>query len=143
MQKPKRREPVNQTSLPVIAEAFLDWTHRHRAEATYEWYRERLQSFVSSHPALTIDELKPFHVEKWSAAPHRTINARRNLMRAVKRCFKWATQQGYIGSSPLAQMEIPSATARDVYIPPEEFEELLKLVTVSYTHLTLPTKRIV
>ena len=129
MGKPRQRKPVSETTLPALIDAFLEWTYQNRTEATYDWYRRRLQSFISCHPEMTIEELRPLHVELWATAPHRTINTRRNMMRAVKRCFRWACMQGYLDRSPLAQMEIPQGKARDVYIPPNEFETLLSFVT--------------
>lgn len=131
MQKPKKREPIVDTTLPALVDAFLEWNFQNRSSATYGWYRERMQSFVSCHPKMTIEKLKPFHVENWATAPHRTVNTRRNLMRAVKRCFRWACSQGYLESNPLAQMKIPNGKARDIYISPEEFQTLLSFVTDS------------
>ena len=99
MQKPRKCEKVAETTLPKLVDAFLEWNYQNRAEATYGLYRERLQSFVSSCLDITIETLKPFHVENWATAPHRTVNTRRNLMRAVKRCFRWACSQGYLDSN--------------------------------------------
>lgn len=129
MQKPKKREAAVETTLPALVDAFLEWNYQNRAEATYGWYRERLQSFVSCHPKMTIEKLKPFHVENWATAPHRTVNTRRNLMRAVKRCFRWACSQGYLDSNPLTQMEIPNGKARDIFVAPDEFQNILGFVT--------------
>lgn len=129
MQKPRKREAVAETTLPALVDAFLEWNFQNRAEATYGWYRERLQSFVSCYPEITIETLKPFHVENWATAPHRTVNTRRNLMRAVKRCLRWACSQGYLETNPLAQMEIPNGRPRDTYVPPDEYQSLLRLVS--------------
>lgn len=125
MRQPQRHK-VSPESIAAIADAFLDWTFRNRAEATFEWYRERLQSFLQNHPDLTVAQIKPYHVERWSAAgKNRSVNTRRNLMRAVKRCFKWALTQGYLEHNPIAALEIPSATAKEVYVSLEEFKVLL------------------
>ena len=129
MQAPKQRQPVERNSMLAIIDKFLDWNFNHRAKATFEWYREHLLKFASAHHNLEIENLRPHHVEEWSASPNRNTNSRRNMMRAVKRCFSWAMQQGFISTNPVAQLNIPNATARDVYIPPDEFEQLLKLVS--------------
>ena len=84
MGKPRQRKPVSETTLPALIDAFLEWTYQNRTEATYDWYRRRLQSFISCHPEMTIEELRPLHVELWATAPHRTINTRRNMMRALQ-----------------------------------------------------------
>jgi len=143
MRQPQKRK-VAPESIAAIADAFLDWTLRNRAEATFEWYRERLQSFLQNHPDLTVAQIKPYHVEKWAAAGKaRTVNTRRNLMRAVKRCFKWAQAQGYIEGNPIAALEIPTATAKEVYISPEEFACLLAQISnVEFANLCSVTYEI-
>jgi integrase len=127
MQQP-RREKVVADHVAVVIDEFLDWVKRNRSEATFEWYRWRLQHFIDRHPDLRIHDLKPYHVEKWAGGGDRAKTTRRNLMRSVKRCLKWAVAQGYLESSPIAQLEIPGGQSRDVYIPPEEFARLLTFV---------------
>jgi integrase len=83
---------------------------------------------VEKHPQLTIEELGPHHVEKWAGRPHLAQTSRRNLMRAVKRALKWAVAQGYLESSPIEHMEVPGGQAREVYVRPEEFNQLLDYV---------------
>jgi integrase len=123
-----RREKVVADHVAVIIDEFLDWVKRNRSEATFEWYRWRLQHFIDRHPDLRINDLKPYHVEKWAGSEKLATTTRRNLMRAVKRCLKWAVGQGYLESSPIAQLEIPGGESRVVYLPPEEFARLLKFV---------------
>lgn len=123
-----RRQMVVADSVAAIMDPFLDWVERNRSAATYEWYRYRLQDFVDKHPRLTIEELRPHHVEKWAGLPHLAQTSRRNLMRAVKRSLKWAVIQGYIESSPIAHMEVPGGQARDVYVAPEQLNKCLDYV---------------
>ena len=140
MRQPQTRK-VAPNSLPAVADAFLDWVHRNRAKGTYDWYLERLQEFVAQHADFPIDQLKPLHVEAWANQRHDNVNTRRNRMRAVKRCFRWALSQGYLEHNPIAQLEVPGATPKEVYISPDEFAQLLAninnqafadLVTVTY-----------
>lgn len=128
MRQPSRTK-VAATTLVTIIDEFLDWVFRNRSAATFEWYRCRLQSFIDSHPDLDIDQLKPHHVEKWAGDSTLSITTRRNQMRSVKRCLKWAVAQGYLERNPIAYLEVPSAQSRDTYIPPEEFRRLLDFVT--------------
>src|SRR5690242_6638915 len=65
-----RRQKVLATSVAAVMDPFLDWVERNRAAATYEWYRYRLQSFVEKYPQLSVDELRPHHVEEWAGSPH-------------------------------------------------------------------------
>ena len=45
MREPQQRKVPSQ-SLAAIIDAFLEWTEKHRAPDTYEWYRYRLQRFI-------------------------------------------------------------------------------------------------
>jgi hypothetical protein len=50
----------------VVVDAFLDFVQQHRSPETYRWYKDRLELFCNAIPAtLTVDQLKPFHVQKW------------------------------------------------------------------------------
>lgn len=128
MGQPKKRPVARDDSLPFIIDAFLEWVQKHRAADTYEWYRCRLQRFVDRYPNLLISELRPFHVENWADSYDHAVTSRRNNLRSVKRCIKWAKQQGYIDSNPITDLEVPAAEAKEVYISPSEFEVLLGFV---------------
>lgn len=119
---------VDSRSFAAIADAFLEWTGRNRAPDTYEWYLDHLQSFLNACPTISIDQLRPYHVEQWASEADRSVNTRRNKMRAVKRCLKWARTQGYIDENPIENLVIPSAEGREVYISSVQFEELLSHV---------------
>lgn len=125
---PPPRERVVATPLASIVDEFLDWVHRNRSAATYEWYRCRLQEFIEIHPQLAVEMLRPYHVEKWAATAGPSPTSRRNHVRSVKRCLKWAVSQGYLTASPIADMEVPASRARDAYLPPDEFQALLPYV---------------
>lgn len=128
MRQPAQQK-VNSRSFTAIADAFLGWTLRNREEATFKWYRDHLQSFVTANPDISIQELKPYHVEQWaSQVPDNSINTRRNKMRAVKRCLKWANAQGYLEANPVAHLDIPTAQGKDVYVSPDDFKRLLGYV---------------
>lgn len=127
MQQPKRCQVASQSLVAVIDE-FLEWVHKHRAPSNYEGYRYRLQRFVERWPNLRPDELRPWHVQQWADAFDISQTTRRNYLRAVKRCLRWAKQQGYIDANPIAEMTLPSAENREVMIRPAEFERLLEFV---------------
>ena len=92
----------------VLCDKFLDWVERHRSAGTYQWYWWRLQSFRPPLPELTIEELRPYHVQEWVDAQNIATTTQRNCIRAVKRSIKWARHQGYIDSNPLAELEAPT-----------------------------------
>ena len=116
-------------SLLSLIDAFLEWTQKHKSPDTYEWYRYRLQRFVEKYPNLTVEELKPFHVQEWVDGYQFSVTSRRNYLRSVKRCLKWATRQGYIERSPIAELEVPAAESREGLVSEQEFENLLAQVS--------------
>lgn len=123
-----REQVVSNDLLVDLIDAFLDWTHKNRAPDTYEWYRYRLQRFATTYPEMRVSALKPFHVEEWVDAYDIATTTRRNYFRSIKRCLSWAERQGRIDSNPLASLDIPGAERKEVYVPPDEFEQLLTFV---------------
>ena len=124
MREPKSKR-VSSLSLAAVIDEFLEWVQKNRSPANYEGYRYRLQRFITRYPDLGVDEVRPYHVEKWAGSYDISKTTRRNYLRAVKRCFRWAKQQGYIADNPIADMEVPAAEGREVVIRRPEFERLL------------------
>lgn len=128
MRQPKATK-VASRSLVAVIDLFLDWVAKHRAAATYEWYRSRLQLFVDRYPDLMVDQVRPFHAQEWvDSYPDLSSTTRRNYLRSIKRCLRWAKQQGYVDTNPVADMELPAATSRESCITIYEFEKLLTYV---------------
>jgi integrase len=127
MGQPQGRKVASE-SLPAIADAFLEWVRKHRSPETYEWYRYRLDRFVNTYPELRAADLRPYHVETWVDGYELSKTSRRNYLRSVKRCLKWAKRQGYIDTNPIADLEVPVGDRKEVVISPEEFERMLSLV---------------
>jgi integrase len=128
MRQPRKRK-VASSLLAAVGDTFLDWVLKHRSAATFEWYRARLQQFVSLHPDLRVADLKPYHVQLWvDGYPEHAAATRRNNIRAVKRCLTWASQQGYVDANPIAHLPAPSAGRRDMVVEPDEFQRLLSFV---------------
>lgn len=114
-----------------LCDRFLEWVQTHRADPTYEGYRYRLQRFVDRYPSLTVDELRPFHVQEWADTFDISRSTKRNYMRSVKTCLRWCCKQGHIERSPIEHMDIPMADRKEVYISPAEFTQLLEHVSDS------------
>jgi integrase len=108
-------------------DAFLDWTHRHRAVRTYAWYRDFCQSFADTLPsALTVVQLKPLHVQRWvDGKPTWNDGNRRGAITAIQRVFRWAQKMGHIDRSPVSYIEKPRAGKRDAILTSSEFNALL------------------
>lgn len=125
-------EPANEPTfsggllVSELFDQFLDWVLRNRAAPTYEWYRYRLQRFADKYATLTVDKLRPYHVQQWvDGYQGHSKTSNRNYMRTIKRCLTWAHRLGYIDRNPLAALELPAAESKDVYFPPEQFKEFI------------------
>jgi hypothetical protein len=83
--RPAERESPP-TPVPTVAELFekfLSWCSIHRAPATYEYSRSRLQMFIDAKPALVrmqVTTFKPFHVVEWIDAQSSAQTARYSLL---------------------------------------------------------------
>ncbi|QDV74558.1 tyrosine-type recombinase/integrase [Botrimarina mediterranea] len=130
MTQPKERRQVSGKLFAGTADDFLDFVAKNNAEATFAFYRDLLQKFCSLHPNLRIDQLRPFHVQKWvDGYGHLSKNSRRNHMRAVKRCVRWAKKMGYIDTNPIEDLELPGAESREVCLTDAEYIELLRFAS--------------
>ena len=69
-----RRNQRRTAASAVVAlyDRFPEWTQKHRATDTYEWYRQRLQLFAAHiGPGTRVVGLRPFHVQEFiDAMPH-------------------------------------------------------------------------
>ncbi len=128
MSQPQPKYVAADSVLGVV-DAYLEWCSKHRAPDTYRWYRDRLQEFARHiDPTLSVAQLRPFHVQQWIDAREGWADgSRRNAIRAVKRVFKWAEEQGYIDRSPVAHMKKPKGGKREIIVSQKEFDEILSL----------------
>ncbi len=124
------------TTVAEILDKFLLWVEANRSEGTYKWYHLYVQGFLDSLPDQTIEaiEVKPHHVTDW-INPSWAQSSIRGATIAVQRAFKWSVLQGYIGKSPLVNLEKPMAERRDNCPTKEDYEAILKLATGSFKPL--------
>jgi integrase len=123
-----RKERAAAESLVGIIDAFLEWTTKNRSPETYEWYRYRLERFARRYPDLRANDLRPYHVETWADSYELSRTSRRNYLRSVKRCAKWAKKQGYIDTNTIEDLEVPSGEQKEVVVTRTQFDDLLDLV---------------
>lgn len=128
MAQPRNEPKVASDSVAAIFDAFLEWTGKHRAITTYEWYKERLQRFVNVLPAdVTVAELRQFHVQEWlDAHPSWSSAYQRGCASAVQRALQWAVRMGHIAASPVAYLEKPRAGKREFVITAELFKKVVE-----------------
>jgi len=126
MAQPKQAAVKSDSALAVI-DAFLEWTSKHRAAETYEWYRKRLQQFAESIPNLTVNQLKPYHVQQWIDKHERwSAGHRRGCIIAVQRAFRWAEKLGYIDRNPIRYIEKPPAGKREQVVTDDQYGQILE-----------------
>lgn len=129
MLEPKTRVIASSESLVRIIDEFLEWAQKHRSPETYEWYRYRLQRFAEKHPDLQVSDLKPYHVQRWVDGYRLSVTSRRNYLRTIKRCLRWAMLQGHINQNPIAGLEVPAAERREIVVSADEYAAILAAVT--------------
>ncbi len=131
MAQPRQRS-LPAESLAVLFDRFLDWNQRHRAPRTYEYYQEKLQDFLNfatteyAIRTLTVDGLKPFHVQDWLDSKTCSNGHKRGHVTALKRVFNWAVKMGHTPSNPIAGLEKPPAGRREIVISPEMYGVILE-----------------
>lgn len=111
-----REELVPVTVRDLLA-LFLADTERTASGNTFRWYHHFLQRFSKSlPPGLVINDLKPWHVQRWLADCHWGQSSIRGAIRSVKRAFSWAVDAGHIDRSPVARLSKPANVARQTLL---------------------------
>jgi integrase len=112
------------TAVVVLIDQFLDWCKRNRAPASYDFYFRFLNSFAQAiGRRLQVQQLKPFHVTSWTteAYPDGSATTIHHAIKCVQRAMNWAVREGYIKSSPVAHMQQPTRTHREVALTIEQW----------------------
>lgn len=116
--------PEADISVAELLDKFLVWNEANRANETFKWYNKHLQAFLDTltNPHMSASKLRPFHVNEWADKRDISSTYRRGSMVAVQRAFNWAAKQGYLESSPLANLEKPSAERREQCPTTEDYK---------------------
>lgn len=118
----------SEPALAVITR-FLDWCQENKKPATYDFYRRFLESFgLAIGHKLKTSDLKPHHVYDWIAREFKGAGSvhKHNAVRAAKRPFAWAEEEGRLDRSPLARMKNKfPMRRRTVYLQPDQFRDVL------------------
>jgi len=127
MGQPQKRAVVSNSVLKVIDD-YLEWCQQHRAEETYRWYLDRLQSFAKTiDKDLAVADFRPYHVQKWvDAQKDWAKGSRRNAIASVKRALRWAQEQGYIEVNPIALMKKPACGRKEQIVSEAHYKQMLK-----------------
>lgn len=113
-------------SVAGIAERFLAMAERDLAADTYEQYAKYLAEFCAAYGHLAARSIKPLHVNEWlDKHPSWGDSSRRYVISVVKRCFKWAADEGYIPKSGIAGVKRPASRRREVLISNEDHARMV------------------
>ena len=127
-----------------LLDAFLEHVQVSNAPGTYEFYRAAVKSFADFIGNRRVSDLKAHDVTTWITRRHRVTHGkynegnptsdtyRHNLMRTVKRAFKWAEDEEYIDVSPVRKVKLPPLRSRDVYLMPDQWDKLAAQVTKAH-----------
>jgi integrase len=128
----------DKTLVTTILENYLDHIKATRSAGTYRVYSQWINNFYEylgiEFPALKIVDLKPLHVTKYRAwltknDPNRfSDNSLHSILRTVKGAFNWACKQGLIPNNPIALIEMPRKTPREILVSDEQWEKVMKHV---------------
>jgi len=127
MAQPAPKLALRSDHIAGIIDRFLDWVEKNRAPNTYLWYQSRLQEFVTRYSDLTVDQLRPIHVQEWIDGYDASPGTKRNYARSIQRAMRWAMQMGCIDKNPLADFQKPKGGTRNTVLSREDFEELQSL----------------
>lgn len=110
---------------------YLIWCEKHRAPRSHEWYQGHLKGFLK-YPGISdmlATAIKPYCVSEWvDSHDNWGSTYSRSAIVAVQRVWNWAVEQGHLESSPLLRMKKPPAKRREIYMKPEDYQEILALL---------------
>lgn len=114
---------------------FLDHVEASQATSTYDWYRFPLRHFEQYiGRSRKASKLRLGDVTTWIDKNWRTTrygkatsdDGLRHPKRAVKRCFKWLTDQDYIAKNPLSKLVIGDYVAAQDIPDKDKVRKVLK-----------------
>jgi integrase len=104
------------------------------AERSWEQYESYLKPFAQRWPNLLAGEAAPMHVTDWLAghpgwaSPTTQFNA----ITAVKRCWKWAFDEGRIAANHISKCRKPTPRTRATIPDPEGVQAMLDGILSPY-----------
>lgn len=121
----------NTLSVNALITKYSAWCSKHRAPRSCDWYSGYLNNFLL-YPGiadLEASAMKPFRVSEWVDSKTKWgPTYSRGAIVAVQRVWNWAVEQGHLDASPLTRMKKPSSRQREIYMKPEDFQQILGLL---------------
>ena len=109
--------------------------------ATLTWYRRRLSNLVEFLGAVRAADVSTDDLRRWRASLCKrklAVATLHGYVRAARRLFKWAEDEGKIDKSPARRLELPRLPRGAVRgIPPEDVEKILRAAAGSPRDLAI------
>jgi len=128
--RPAILPPSSGESAWAIIDRFLTHAKTNVERRTFDSYKFFLDQFaVHVGPDLLVKSLKVHHVTEWLDSQTTWGTSTKNgAVGAVRRAFRWATEQGIIPSYPLFGMKAPRKLVREVTLTESEFNRLISKI---------------
>lgn len=118
--------------MDAVIEHYLEHTKMTRAATTYASYSRFLVEFSRflnrDYPNLLMAELKAIHVSKYRyslADRNYSTNTLHGIIRTIKTCFAWAADQGLTPTNPVAKVEMPIKTNREIIVTEAQWKAVM------------------
>jgi integrase len=121
-------EKASGRPLREVCNLFLAHAEKHVEARSFDFYKRYLQSFSQLHGDVRVSELRPLHLTEWLNAHPGWKASRRHAIIAVKRCFKWAHEEGVADRNPFLGVKKPAVGRRDRILTAAEKEEILAAI---------------
>lgn len=127
--------PPAALSVAQVCDLFLAHSQAHNDPGTYKWYKSFLDDLCNHRDTqagqlglLPAAELLPKHVSAWLDAHGGWTTARGCAIRAVKRAFNFADEEGHLRPNPIKKVPRESVPSRGRVLTPEERREVLAAI---------------
>ena len=113
-----------------ILDRFLVHAEKNVAPKTARWYADFVNDFAAQvGERLRVDQLRVHHVSEWLDAKTDWGNSTKaGAVCAVRRAFRWATEQGHLDKYPLFGLKAPAKEAREVVLTEKQLKAVLAAV---------------
>lgn len=124
----------NIITVNALIAKFSAWNSKHRAPRSCEWYTNYLNNFLA-YPGIAeipANALKPYNLTEWVDSKEGWgDNYKRGAIIAIQRVYNWSVEMGYLENSPIRKVPKPMAKRREIYMRPEDFQQIISLIPES------------
>jgi integrase len=116
-----------------VVDLFLGCVRSTVTARTLQGYEEKLRPFAERWPHLPASEAAPMHVTEWLGEhPAWGPTTRFNAVTAVKRCWKWAFDEGRIAANHISKCKKPTPKTRANIPDPDGIKAMLDGILSPY-----------